>query len=182
MSTKIKSILEDYVIIPENVSVDLSNKKIKVSGPVGNNEANLFHPMISFDKKENKIILKSVKQTKNEKKILKSFKAHLNNLILGVSKLYTYKLKICSGHFPMSVSLSNNKVIIKNFFAEKVPREAKILQHVNVKLDNDILTVTGTNKELVGQTAANIEQACRLTNKDRRVFMDGIYIISKGEE
>jgi large subunit ribosomal protein L6 len=108
-----------------------------------------------------------------------TFKSHLNNLIKGVLNSYTYTLKICSGHFPMNVSVSNNKVIIKNFFAEKIPREAKILPNVEVKINGDIVTVKSVDKDLAGQTAGNIEQACRIVNRDRRVFMDGIYITHK---
>ena len=80
----------------------------------------------------------------------------------------------------VDVSLDNNKLIIKNFFGEKVPRKAKILEGVDVKIEGDIITVTGVDKEKVGQTSANMEKSTRITNRDRRVFMDGIYIIDKG--
>jgi len=123
-----------------------------------------------------------MRYTKKEKRILKTIKSHLNNLIKGVINQYIYTLKICSGHFPMNVSVSNNKVIIKNFFAEKIPREAKILPNVEVKINGDIITVKSVDLELAGQTASNIEQACRITNRDRRIFMDGIYITSKAEK
>ena len=182
MSTKTKAKLQEEIKIPENINVEIADNTLKFSGPFGVNERTLHNPRIIIKKENSKIILNSKKQTKNEKRILKTFKAHINNMIKGVNKNYIYKLKICSGHFPMSVSVSSNKVVIKNFFAEKIPREAKILPSVDVKIDNDIITVKGSNKESVGQTAANIEQACRITNRDRRVFMDGIYITSKGEE
>ena len=42
------------------------------------------------------------------------------------------------------------------------------------------ITVTGHNKEDVGQTSANLEQASRIKGRDIRVFQDGIYRISKG--
>ena len=48
--------------------------------------------------------------------------------------------------------------------------------------EQDDVTVTGSDREKVGQTAANIERACKIKKRDRRVFQDGIYIVSKGEE
>lgn len=179
MSIKTKAIIEESINIPENVQIEMFKDLVRVSGPEGINERKIIDQSLIIEKKDGKIILRAKKQTRNEKRTVMTFKSHLNNMMRGVTKNYLYKLKICSGHFPMSVSLSNNKVIIKNFFAEKIPREADVLKNVEVKIDGDIITVTGSDKELVGQTAANIEQACRITNKDRRIFMDGIYITSK---
>ena len=76
----------------------------------------------------------------------------------------------------MSVSVDKNRVIIKNFLGEKTPRSAKILEGINIKVEGFDVIVTGIDLEKVGQTAANIESACRITNRDRRVFQDGIYI------
>jgi large subunit ribosomal protein L6 len=39
--------------------------------------------------------------------------------------------------------------------------------------------VKGVDKEAVGQTAANIEQATKVRRKDPRKFLDGIYIYEK---
>ena len=73
---------------------------------------------------------------------------------------------------------------VTNLFGEKVPRVAKLPwspAEVEVKVMNktDVI-VKGIDKEKVGQTAANIERSCRIRNRDRRVFQDGIYITSKG--
>jgi len=185
MSTKEKtkkSIFREELNIPENVEVNISGSLIEVKGPQGNNEKRLANPKIEIKKENDKLVLQSKSHVKKEKRVLNTFKAHINNLINGVINPYIYKLKICSGHFPMNVSVSNNKVIIKNFFAEKIPREAKILPNVEVNINGDMITVKSVDKELAGQTASNIEQACRITNKDRRVFMDGIYITSKSEK
>ena len=60
------------------------------------------------------------------------------------------------------------------------PEEQKILQGVDVKIKNKVeLVVSGIDKELVGQTAANIERCATVKNRDRRVFQDGIYLLSK---
>jgi len=180
MSTKEKkSTFREELTIPENIELDINGSLIKVKGQNGSNERRLVDPRIKIKKENNKVILESTNYTKKEKRNLMTFKSHINNLIQGILNPYVYTLKICSGHFPMNVSISNNKLIIKNFFAEKIPREAKILPNVDVKINGDIVTVKSVDKELAGQTAANIEQACRIVNRDRRVFMDGIYIIQK---
>ena len=81
----------------------------------------------------------------------------------------------------MNISIANNTLIIKNFLGEKIPREAKILPGVEVKIDGDLIKLKGIDIEATGQTASNIEQACRITNKDRRVFMDGIWMTNKAK-
>lgn len=46
----------------------------------------------------------------------------------------------------------------------------------NVK---DELQLTGNSLENVSQSAADIQQACRVRNKDIRKFLDGLYVSEK---
>src|SRR3989344_32120 len=118
MSTKknIKKDFKEEILIPENVKLELFGSLIKITGPKGNNERRLTDPKISIKIEGNKIILSSKRYKLKEKRILQTFKAHISNMINGALNDHIYRLKICSGHFPMNVSVSNNKLIIKNFF------------------------------------------------------------------
>jgi ribosomal protein L6P/L9E len=53
-----------------------------------------------------------------------------------------------------------------------------------VRTTEDEVFISGIDIEHVSQSAANIQQACKIRDKDRRVFLDGIYVIRKrkGEE
>jgi large subunit ribosomal protein L6 len=51
---------------------------------------------------------------------------------------------------------------------------------VKVALGADEVTVAGIDKESVGKTAANIEHATRIRERDPRVFQDGVYIVERG--
>jgi large subunit ribosomal protein L6 len=174
----LKDIIEK-IEIPEGVNVEIEGYMIKVKGPKGENQRVLKCPKIEIKKENKSIAIISKKPTKREKKMVFTFKAHINNLLKGVKEGFVYKLKICSSHFPMNASVDGNIVLIKNFFGEKVPRKAVILEGVNVKVEGDIIIVEGVDKEKVGQTSANIEKATKIKNRDRRVFQDGVYIISK---
>ncbi len=171
--------ISDKLEVPEGVTVTLEAPLVKVVGPEGTLERRMSHPMIKITLNDKEINLELKKGTKREKMMLKTFKAHLRNMMKGATEKYVYKLKICSGHFPMNVSKEGNKLIVKNFLGEKVPRTAKIMEEVEVELNGNDITVTGHNKEKTGQTAANIEKSTRLTNKDRRRFQDGIFMTHK---
>ena len=67
---------------------------------------------------------------------------------------------------------------IFNYVSENCKEELKSLGKEMIKIENDILIIESLNKEKAGQTAGNIERATRITRRDRRVFQDGIYMIS----
>ena len=102
----------------------------------------------------------------------------------GVEEGFEYKLRAVYSHFPMTLKVEGNKMTISNLFGEKVPRVAKLPwspSEVEVKVENKTeVTVKGSDREKVGQTAANIERACKVKKRYPRVFRDGIYITSKG--
>lgn len=168
--------LIEEIQFSENTNVELVEDTIKIEGPKGKIERRLAFPNVELKKQNNKIQLMSKGASKREKRMINTFKSHIKNMILGTSQGFEYRLKVCSSHFPMSVSVDKNIVIIKNFLGEKTPRNARILDGVNVKVEGIDIIVTGIDLEKVGQTAANIESACRITNRDRRVFQDGIFI------
>ena len=172
---------EKKIDIPESVSLEIDARTVKVSGPAGENVLTIRNAVIGIKKENSSVVLFSKGDfTKREKRLINTNAAHIRNMIQGSLKPYEYKLKICSGHFPMSVSLEKDNIIVKNFLGEKIARKAKVVKGSTVTIKGDEITVTSVNKEIAGQTAANIEQCTRITNKDRRVFQDGVYIVSKG--
>ena len=58
-----------------------------------------------------------------------------------------------------------------------------MLEGVNVEASKgvkDQIELTGISVENVSQSAADIQQACRVRNKDIRKFLDGLYVSEKG--
>jgi len=167
--------------IPENVKVEIEGNKVKVSGEKGELERIFDEKEIKISLSEGKIIISSESERKEFRALVGTIAAHIKNMIEGVTKGFTYRLRVVYSHFPVTVKIEGDKVLIQNFLGERVPRVAKIVGKTQVKVEGSDLIVTGINIEEVGQTAANIEQACRIIGYDRRKFMDGIYIVSKGE-
>ena len=174
-----KKDLIETLEIPEGIKVAKENDFLIVTGPKGTIKKKFDSPKVKIELDENKITLISKSASKREKAVLLTYKAHLKNAFKGSTEGFTYKLKICSGHFPMNVSVQNDVLIIKNFLGEKVPRKVKLKYNVMVKVDGNIITVEGPDKEKVGQVAADIEQETRRSGFDKRIFQDGIYITEK---
>ena len=175
--------MEITIKIPEGIEAELNDEVLKVKGPLGEVEKRFYRPKISLKKDGNGLVIKTNKDTKKLLATLGTWRAHINNMFYGVTKGFEYKMEISHVHFPMTVSIDGNKILIKNFLGQKETREAKILDGVEIKINGNELTIKGIDKEKVGQTAGNIEQATKLfKRRDRRVFSDGIYITSKGEK
>lgn len=174
--------LEESIQIPEGISVDILENSIKIKGQNGELERKINSKLIILTKKDNEIKIISKKNTRKEKRLINSLKSHIKNMMQGVKENYVCKLKVCSSHFPMTVEFKDNELSVTNLFGEKIPRKTKLPKEIALKLEGDIITIEGRDIELVGQAATRIEQLTRITNRDRRIFEDGIYITEKSKK
>ncbi|HYB93073.1 MAG TPA: 50S ribosomal protein L6 [archaeon] len=176
-----RAISEERVIdIPEGIEATVDGRTVKIRGPQGELERNFSSAPITIIKKNDKIIVETFWPRKKEAAIVGAVSTHIKNMITGVTKGFTYKLKIIFAHFPASVKTDGKNVLIENFSGEKHPRVAKIVGDVRVTIKEDDILIQGINLEDVSQTATNIERATKIKNKDPRVFLDGIYVYEKG--
>jgi len=169
------------VQVPDNVDANLEGKKIEVKGTKGSLTRDFSFAPISIEAEGKNIRIWAKWPRKKEAALVGTISSHIQNMITGVTKGYSYKLKIVFSHFPISIKVQDKFVLIENFTGERRARRVKIIGDVKVKLEPEDIIVEGVNLEDVSQTAANIEQATKVRNKDPRVFLDGIYVYEKNE-
>lgn len=171
--------LERIIEIPEGVVVSVKDNEITIRGDGKEIVRDFDLGKVKLEVKDKNIVLRIKKATRRESKIIGTVWAHLKNMIKGTKENFVYNLEICNVHFPMNVKQDGDKVVIKSFLGETTERIAKILPNVNVEIKGNQITVSSSDIESAGQTAANLEKATRLTGKDRRIFQDGIFITNK---
>ena len=172
------------VALSEGSSVSIEDNSVTISSGGKTITREFRHPKVTVSSSESGILVACDLPRRADKAIAGTWAAHLRNMVRGVEEGFEYKLQAVYSHFPMTLKVEGNKMVINNLFGEKVPRVAKLPwspSDVEVKVENKTdVTVSGVDREKVGQTAANIERACKIRKRDRRVFQDGIYIVSKG--
>ena len=165
--------------IPEGVEVNINDNEIIVKGNEGELKREFSFGKLNVDKKDNQLVIGFKQSTKKEKKSMNTIIAHIKNMINGVQNKFEYKLKICSGHFPMTVKVDGKTALVKNFLGGKIDKKVDLLNDVDVDIKGQDIILKSKDKELAGQVAANFEKSTRITNKDRRIFQDGIFIVNK---
>ncbi len=170
----------EKVKIPAGVTISIDGAMIKIKGPRGELRKELASPDIIIKKQESNVVIETHIDRRKQRSLVGTFASHISNMIKGVTEGYECRLKIVYAHFPIQVKVDGDKVSIVNFLGEKRPRKAQIVgKGTKVNITADEVTVAGIDKEAIGQTAANIEQATRIKGYDPRVFQDGIYITQK---
>ncbi|RLM56977.1 50S ribosomal protein L6 [Halobellus sp. Atlit-31R] len=165
--------------IPDEVSAEVSNLDLTVEGPNGSVTRTLWFPSVSVSVADGQVVVESDETDAKTNATIGTFESHVSNMIHGVSEGWEYKMEVYYAHFPMQVEVDGDDVVIENFLGEKSSRRTPIRGDTEVQVDGEEVTLTGPSKEDVGQTAADIEQLTRVTDKDTRVFQDGVYITQK---
>jgi len=175
--------IESTIAIPGGVTVTLDGTALKVTGPRGDLSRNFAHPRVKIAIGEGNVSVSCEYPRIKEKAMVGTYEAHIKNLIKGVTKGFTYSMKVVFSHFPMKVAVKGDQVQIDNYMGGKASRFANIVgASTKVKVNGSDVTIESNSIEDCGQTAANIEKATSRRGFDKRVFQDGIYIVGKSHK
>ncbi len=143
------------IIIPEGVSVEISESVITVKGKLGEISQEYSNVEIS----ENGGILSLARKTESKEDKSKHglFRALINNMIVGVSTGWTKELELVGVGYRASVQ--GQKLDLSLGFSHgivmQIANEVKV-EAVTEKGSNPIIKLTSHDKQLVGQVAAKI--------------------------
>ncbi len=165
--------------IPEGVNVNIDKLNVSISGPKGQLQRELWYPGIAIKRNDSEVVVMTDVPRREQLAMLGTLESHLKNMIAGVTSGYEYTMKVVYSHFPIQLKTEGQQVIIGNFLGEKRARKANIQGNTKVMIKGDQVIISGTNKEDVGQTAANIRQATKIKRFDPRVFQDGVYLVER---
>ncbi len=165
--------------IPADVSVTVDGFDAHVEGPNGSVQRRLWYPDVTVSVDGETVVIESDNEDKKTKSTVSTFESHLQNAFHGVTEGWEYEMEIRYEHFPMQVRAESDAVVIENFLGEVAPRRCAIVGDTQVEVDDPSITVTGPDKEDVGQTAGNIREQTSVPDKDTRVFEDGIYVTER---
>jgi len=167
--------------LPDDVTYEHDDHQITIDGQEGTITKDITDKRIQITG-DNEITLTYPHNTKNAKRVIYSNASRIRNAVHGTVDPWTYQMKICSGHFPMQVKTEDGELLIENFIGESTPRTVTLPDDVDVSIDGETIELTSLDKERAGQVAGRIENMCKRTGFDERIFQDGIYITQKPEK
>ncbi len=125
--------------------------EVEIKGPKGQLKR-ITHPLIKIEKKDNTLIFKPSHKTKQSNALWGTERALIANMIKGVKEGYSKQLEIQGVGF--KASLSGNDLNLSLGFSH--PVIYKIPEGIEAKVEKNIITISGIDKELVGEVAAEI--------------------------
>ncbi len=143
--------------IPDKVKISFSEKDrmLKVTGPKGELIQDVREG-IEFDIEDSKILVKRSNDSKNLKALHGLYRSLLNNMVTGVSEGFVRKLELHGVGYRAQLK---GKDVIDIQVGYSHPVNFKVPQGIECKVDdNTVITLSGFDKQLLGQTAALIRK------------------------
>lgn len=154
------------VVLPEGVTAQMEDHEISITGPKGSLSRTL-HPRMQVKVEENQIIVKRPSNEREYRSLHGLTRALIANMVQGVTQGYEKAMDVYGVGF--RVGKEGDKLVLQLGFSHPIEIVPPQGIEFNVETstatgENDYLTaritVSGMDKELVGETAARI-RACR---------------------
>jgi large subunit ribosomal protein L6 len=163
------------VEIPAGVTITVDGGVIKVTGPKGNLETTQL-PHVEVAISENVLTVTRKSDDKPAKAQHGLMRALINNMVEGVTKGFEKKLEVNGVGF--KVALQGNKLVLNLGFSHPIGFIAP--EGITLAVDKMNISVSGINKQQVGQVAADIRKLKKPEPyKGKGIKYEGEYIIRK---
>jgi large subunit ribosomal protein L6 len=142
------------VIMPEGTQAKIEGDYIIVKGPKGELKEKLHSlAQVAIEDRAIKVSIKDIKD-KKEKTFWGLYRSLINNMVIGVTQGFEKKLEINGVGF--RVSVAGDKLNLTLGFSH--PVVFQLPQGITSKVEGNIITISGFDKQLVGETAARIRK------------------------
>ncbi len=142
------------VEIPAGVTADIKDQTLKIKGPKGELVL-VVHPRVTIEKSDKELTVKVKNEdNKQDRALWGLFRALINNMVVGVTQGFTKVLEINGVGYKAAVS--GKKLVLTLGYSH--PIEMEIPAGIEAKLEKNVLTLTGIDRQAVGQFAAVIRE------------------------
>ena len=173
-----------FLDIPDGVTVTCKARHVTVTGPRGKLERSFKHVQLDMRMvSDQKLRVDLWFGTRKQVATIRTICSHVENMVIGVTRGFLYKMRFVYSHFPINVSVSGKNVEIRNYLGEKLVRRVKLcdgVEYVRTAGVKDQIELSGNDINVVSLTAANIQQTTKDVTHDIRKLLDGIYVSWKG--
>ena len=137
--------------IPTGTDVSVQAGEVVVKGK-GGTLRRAIHPAISIAVSNGELLVSQALKTRLARALWGTYATHVRNMVLGVNQPFVKKLQVegigyraelAGTHIKLAVGLSHPVVV-------------NIPEGIAVGIDKNIITITGADKEQVGQFAATV--------------------------
>ena len=140
------------VVVPAGVKVNVAGGNISVEGPKGK-LSRAIPPMVTIEVKDGEVQVNRPNDEGKTRSLHGLTRSLINNMVLGVTQGYSRGLHIEGVGYRAAVA--GKKLTLSLGYSH--PVEFAIPEGITIAVENQTeLMITGTDKEMVGQVAANI--------------------------
>ncbi|MCM2138971.1 50S ribosomal protein L6 [Vagococcus fluvialis] len=140
------------VVIPTGVTITQNGTTVTVKGPKGELTRE-FSPNITLNIEEGVVTLTRPDDSKENKTMHGTMRANLNNMVVGVSEGFAKALELIGVGY--RAQLQGKKLVLNVGYSHPIEFETPEGIEIEVPSNTSII-VKGSNKEVVGELAANI--------------------------
>ncbi len=140
------------IILPEGVTVSIANRHVEVKGPKGT--LGLDYPTpVEITQEDGKVIVTPRDaDEKFSRSLWGTYQRLVQNMVTGVTEGFTRVLEFKGVGWRMAVK---GKTLEMNVgYSHQI--DYKFPEDIDVKVEKNVITISGTNKQQVGQVAAEI--------------------------